>query len=49
MKDEIRNLQTLVDVVAALVSEEIKQGSDKTLKELLWTVPTRILADYAKK
>ena len=36
------------DLIARKIEAEIKAGSTKTLKELLWTVPTNILAEYAK-
>ncbi len=48
MKDEIRNLGALVDIVAGRVVREVKEGSDKSLKELLWNVPTNILATYVR-
>ncbi len=48
MKDEIRDLGTLVNLVAGRVANEIRQGSDTSLKELLWNVPTKILANYAR-
>ncbi|KKL21483.1 hypothetical protein LCGC14_2445030 [marine sediment metagenome] len=48
MKDDIRNLDTLVNLVAGRVVREVKEGSDKSLKELLWNVPTNILANYAR-
>ena len=47
-EEEIRNLEILVNLVARKIEAEIKAGSTKTLKELLWTVPTNILAEYAK-
>ncbi|KKM02795.1 hypothetical protein LCGC14_1780820 [marine sediment metagenome] len=49
MKDEIRNLDTLVNLVAGRVVREVKEGSDKSLKELLWNVPTDILATYVRE
>ncbi len=48
-EDEIRNLNILVDVVAKRIEHEIKEGDTKALKELLWNVPTNILAQYAKE
>ncbi len=48
MEDEIRNLGLLVDTVAARVVREVQAGSDQLLKELLWNVPTNILAVNAR-
>lgn len=48
-EEEIRNLGILVDVVAKRIEREIKAGNTRTLKELLWQVPTNILAEYAKE
>lgn len=49
MEEEIRNLQALVDVVAKKIEQEIKEGNTKGLKEMLWTVPANILAEYANR
>ncbi len=48
MEEQIRNLGLLVDTVAARVVRELQEGSDKLLKELLWNVPTNILALNAR-
>lgn len=49
MDEEIRNLQALVDVVANKIKQEVKKNDTKGLKELLWQVPTVILAEYAAR
>lgn len=49
LEEEIQNLGTLVDAAAKRLEAEIKAGDSKALKELLWQVPTAILADYVKE
>lgn len=48
IQEEVANLTTLIDVVATRLEKEIRTGSTKTLRKLLWNVPTNILAKYAK-
>ena len=45
---EIEDMAVLVNVVALRIEKEVKAGDVKALKELLWNVPTNILAQYAK-
>ena len=46
--EEIRNLDTLVKIVAQRVESQVKQGNSELLKELLWSVPASVLSKYAK-
>ena len=47
-REEIENLDVLVNVVALRLEKEVKAGDTKALKELLWNVPINILSQYAK-
>ena len=49
MENEIEKLRILVDVVAKKIEGEVKADDTKGLKEMLWQVPTNILAEYATR
>ncbi len=47
--DEIGNLRVLVDMVAKRITEQIKCDEVGGLKEMLWYVPTNVLAEFVKR
>ena len=49
MEKEIDNLRILVDMVAKKIAIQVKRDELDSLKEMLWNVPTNILAEFLKR
>jgi hypothetical protein len=46
MEENIRNLTALVDAAAKKIAVQVAKGDTKGLKELLWNVPVKVLAEF---